>query len=771
VCGWLLVSADRPRAAQPETAPLVSEPIVFVSRQIPPNGSIYWNVPGDMPGVGPHSRFRVAAPGRLLVRDPDGSVRTLVDGAVPTPASLNLIDVNAPDVSYDGSTIVFAGLPAGTYAGGPVTNPGAWRLYRIRSDGSGLQQVTHSDQALDLSQFGPAAGGLRAYDDIDPAWLPDGRIVFSSTRWPSFAQYSGVRTTNLYVVNPDGSGLHRITAERNGADRPAVDPLTGRIVFARWWRNHRFALDSLATVADPNGGFVQKDGLTARRDVELTGSAAYADFLWRNAWNLAAINPDGTGLAAWGGSFLHEGDGSLTHAYGGAFASSGEFFANFFPMFNMTEAAGFGGVRRFPRGPEPFVPVIGVTSMTLDYVNPSNPTSYGIFRGSYAAEPAPLADGSWVVSWAAGVAQDYGLYTMNADGTGRTLLLDYPGTTELRARPVAARPLPPAIADAIAQAPSALPPSATGPYDRDGTFIFDALNVYANAPVDVDIVSAPAIGSAASIRFFIDHQRSSPGSFPNLDWPILIGELPVSGSGAVRHLAPANVPLFEQLRGATGRVPITRGPTRELGAAHVAGMNYGRPGSRARCVGCHIGHTMMTVPADDAEARWTNLAPGAQVTVSSTRDANQNGGLTDRRVMKGELWRYWASASGQRANQWVRLVFPVPIAVRSVRLYNPRTDTNSSIQVQSATVQVCADAACTTAVATGATGPLATAGTSVALGEAVGRAVMVRIGTVTGTFYGMSVASLAEVEVIGRGLDAPSGPAVPPPPTGVRIVR
>src|SRR5205823_4643590 len=42
--------------------PLVSHannsvpPLVFVSRQIPPDGSIYWNVPKDMPGVGTHSR-------------------------------------------------------------------------------------------------------------------------------------------------------------------------------------------------------------------------------------------------------------------------------------------------------------------------------------------------------------------------------------------------------------------------------------------------------------------------------------------------------------------------------------------------------------------------------------------------------------------------------------------------------------------------------------------------------------------------------------------
>jgi hypothetical protein len=728
--------------------------LVFVSRQIPPNGSIYWNVAQDMPGVGPHSRFRVAAPGKLLVRNSDGSIQALVDGSNPTSASLNLIDVNAPDVSYDGTRIVFAGLPAGTYGAGPVNNPGAWRLYVINADGSGLRQVTFSDQNLNLTQFGNAAGGLRAYDDTDPAWLPDGRLVFSSTRWPSYAQYSGVRTSNLYVMNSDGTNLHRITAERNGADRPQVDPLTGKIVYARWWRNHRFALNDQSTITDPNGGYIQKGGLSAKRDVEIDGTGQYADYLWRNAWNLATINPDGTGLSGWGGSFMHTGDGNATHSYGGTFSLIGDFFANFFPMFNMTEAAGFGGIRRFPRGPEPYTPISGITYLTLNYVNPSNPTSYGIFVGNYDGEPAALSDGGFVVSWTMNVQQDYGLYRMNADGSGLTLLYDNPGTTELRARPLRSRPLPPVLLDTVTQVASLLPPSAAGPYDADGTFTFDALNVYGNAPIDTDIVNAPGVGSAATIRFFIDHQRTSPGSFPNLDWPIQLDELPVNADGSTRNsTAPANVPLFEQLRSALGLVPLTRGPYGKQGAAHVAGMNFGRPGTVARCIGCHIGHSMIPVPANPADAVWTNLAPGAQIAVSSTRDANQNGGLTDRRVMKGENWRYWTSASGQTVNQWVKLTFPVPITVREVRLYNPRFggEASSSVQVLSTAVQVCADTDCTIISSVGSTGNLSVSGTPVSFAEVPARAVLVNITGVTGTFYGMQVASLAEIEVIGKG--------------------
>lgn len=722
--------------------------VVFVSRQIPDRGSIYYAPAKDQPGVGAHSRFRVAAPGKLLVREPNGAIRTLIDGSKPTAASLYLIDVNAPDVSYDGTQIVFAGLPQGNYDRGPVNNPGAWRIYVINVDGTGLRQVTRSDTNLNLVSRG-LPESLGGYDDTDPAWLPDGRIVFASTRYPSFGHYSGVRTTNLFVVNADGSGMRRITSERNGADRPMVDPLTGKIVFARWWRNHRFAINDMSTVPDPRGGYIRKDGLTTDRNVQLTGDPEYADFLWRNAWHLASINPDGTDVQMWSG-FLR--DEEANHVYGGTFTPSGEFVANFFPMYNMTEAAGFGGLRLYRRGGQRYVRLMGVTDLTGQAYHCPNPNdcSYGIFKGEYFTEPEALPTGGLIVSWANNINQDYGLYVVNMDGTGRQLLYDNPGTTELRARLIRQRSLPPVIPDKITQTPSPLPPPANGPYDQDGTFIFNALNVYGNGPVDMDIVNAPAVGSAAKIRFFIDHQRQSPGSFPHIDWPILLAELPISPAGAVQNpAAPANVPLFEQIRAPNNTVPLTG----DSGAAHVAGMNYGRPGENARCIGCHAGHSMIPLPANDADAQWSNLAPGATVIVSSSRDPKYNTGVNDRRVMKGEIWRYWTSAPGQQANQWVKLVFPVPVTVRAVRLYNPRQgdEANSTLQVQSTTVRLFSDAAGTNEVAAQSTGPLSVAGTTVNFPDVRARVVMVNITGMTGTFYGARVASIAEIEVIARG--------------------
>lgn len=746
--------APAPTPSPPPATGTAAVPIVFVSRQPLASGSIYYAPAKGMPGVGPFSRAAVAAPGRLQIREPDGTVRTLIDGAQPSAATLNLIDVNAPDVSWDGRTIVFAGLPASARGNrfGPEGYAGAWRLYAINVDGSGLRQVTSGSfipeselRARNLPE------SLSMYDDFDPVWLPDGRIVFSSTRYPSYGQYSGVRTSNLFIVHADGSGLRRLTTERNGADRPLMDPLTGRIVFARWWRNMRMPVDSLTTISDASG-IVQKDGLTVDRDSRQPNAEA----MFRNAWHAAVINPDGTGLAMFSGA----GRSDLgNHMYGGAFDAAGNLIANFFPMYNMTEAGGFGGLRVLPRGAARYRSLAGITDFSRPLVAPN---AFGIHQGEYVSEPAVLPDGRLVVSIANSIEQDYGLWIMNADGSRRELLLDHRGTAELRAKPVVARARPPVLSAGAAPAPAPYPPVGTN-YAQDGTFVFDARNVYFNAPVDTEIISAPAVGSAATIRFFIDHQRASRGSLPGEDWPILLGELPVSPAGAVRHVAPANAPLFEQLRDRNGRVPVLpdgldsvadgNHPNNATGSAHVAGFNFGAPGSIATCVGCHTGHTLIPVPDNAEDIEFTNLAPGARVVVSSTSDARRNVGLIDRRVMKGEVWRYWTSAAGAQQNQWVRLEFPVPITVKAVRLYNPRQgdEANSSVQVRAAAVDLCADTGCAQVVAGAATGALAVTGTTVSFERVRARAVRVRLQDVVGTFYGARVASLAEIEVIARG--------------------
>ena len=211
---------------------------------------------GQEPPIVYSARVLQSAPSRVdaVERATSGSLRlhrsgqapqVLVDAKarVPGDASTAIpLDVMDPDVSYDGSRIVFAGFSP---------ENAAWRIYEIGADGKGLRKITQSDRQTDLARYGAAAQQLKTYDDVDPCYLPDGRLCFVSTRYPEIAPDKRLRATNLYLVNSDGSDVHRITTERMGADTPAVDPSTGKIVYSRFWRTPQAKTDPAADPPPP----------------------------------------------------------------------------------------------------------------------------------------------------------------------------------------------------------------------------------------------------------------------------------------------------------------------------------------------------------------------------------------------------------------------------------------------------------------------------------------------------------------------------------------
>jgi len=747
---------------QPDAVSPVGYDMIFVSRKILREGSNNNETYGDMPGAGPYSRFLDCAPGKLLIYKTNGTLVTLIDGSKPTAASMNLIDVNAPDVSYDGTQVVFAGLvaPSGgqTYDTLPKGVQGGWRIYKMNIDGTGLTQLTASKLVINNAQFnapGKHANNFSQYDDIDPIWMADGRICFSSSRWPSSADYAGVRTTNLYVMNNDGSSMHRITSERNGAERPMMDPLTGQIVFSRWWRNGRVPLDDTSTLADPANptGYIRKGGLSSNPAVQ-SGAPFLITF---NGWVAAAINPDGTGLHLFAGG---SGGDQQFNMYGGSFTSTNTLVANYFPNNHMTAEGGFGGVDTHVRGAGSYLPLAGYTFGGATNAPAGTPDSLQRYYSvnGYATDAAVLPNNKVIISWAPDTNQDYGLYLIDSAGNSKTLIYDVPGMAEMRAKAIYVRTVPPIIADQIKEVASQYPPLAAGPYNIDGNFTFNCLNVYANGPVDMDITSAPAIGSAGSIKFFINQQRTRVGSNPEFDWPIQLAELPISASGAVTNPnSPANVPLFEQLRTPSAQgytVPATGDPF-PSSTAHVAGMNYGRPTQTMTCMGCHRGHSMIPVPADTTDAEFTNLAPGATVTVSSTQPAGGATSLIDRQVMLAFAKEgYWFTEKDITQNQWAKLNFPVSIKINDVRLYNIPFGgiAASTMQVNNVEVDLYSDSAATQLVASQTIAQnLASTGTDVLFSSVVARVVVIKILGTTGTFGGKPRTGLAEVEVIASG--------------------
>ncbi|HMW40628.1 MAG: T9SS type A sorting domain-containing protein [Saprospiraceae bacterium] len=658
----------------------LSFPMLFVSRQIPCCGSVYMSEAKALPGVGNFSKYQVAAPGYLCILQTNGKVDTLINGAKPALSSMFLIDVSAPSLSYDAKSIVFAGLVDGIYHKGNANQydkeHNAWRIYTIDINGRNLKKITGlanipgSDPVLDLSQFRlPSPNGpLAGYDDTDPIFLPDGRICFSSTRYPGFAMYNAGRSSNLFVVNSDGTDVHRITSEKNGADRPVVDPLTGKIVFARWWRNFYWPYDGMETVRSVQypEGYLYKDGLTSDLNSVINGQTYMFN---NNSFLLTEINPDGTDLKIFSMWFR---DNSANGCYGGNFDLDGNFIGNWFPIEHVTESSGFGGIKKYFRNainaPEG---LLGTYSYgNLDYYK-TNPTSYGIFKGEYAAEPYVLPDGKILVSIAPDPNQDYGIYLVDNKGKNREKIVDNPGTTELRAQLVMPRNLPPVIKDRNFSHANALPPKIQSNLFDEGKFIFDCRNIFFNAPVDHPAVSAPKIGEVESVRFFAAPQREQQhGSVEALDYPWLYDEIQVDEFGRVLNInSPAHLPLFEQARSsrASGyKIPRTGGGIMD-GAAHVTGFNYGRPGEKVSCVGCHAGHSAIPIPQNAEDLLFTNLAPGARIRASSSM--SNPGYVIDRKNKSSS--NFWFTPEGiSPEGQRLDLNWLVPIYVKKIRLYN-----------------------------------------------------------------------------------------------------
>ena len=148
------------------------------------------------------ARKAYGAPGgklcKLNVRT--GEVTTILDD----PAG----SVRDPQVHYDGKRIVFSYRKGGTEH---------FRLYEIGTDGTGLRQVT------------PDA----PYDDIEPCYLPDGGIMFCSSRCKRWVNCWLTQVAVLYRCEPDGTGLRAVSANVEHDNTPWVLP-DGRILYQRW---------------------------------------------------------------------------------------------------------------------------------------------------------------------------------------------------------------------------------------------------------------------------------------------------------------------------------------------------------------------------------------------------------------------------------------------------------------------------------------------------------------------------------------------------------
>ncbi|MGZ6091434.1 MAG: TolB family protein [Polyangiales bacterium] len=156
----------------------------------------------------------------------DGSIAVAGDTDLTGGCGLSegTADIRGPAVSWDGTKIAFA---ARTSAATPLA------IYVMNADGSSC--VKHDK----IGAHDPQKNGILVHD-FDPAWSPDGRIVFASTRGAigqSDLDYDGPTRTpstmlpnsNIYALDADGS-IRQLSFLLNAELAPSF-MLDGRLLY------------------------------------------------------------------------------------------------------------------------------------------------------------------------------------------------------------------------------------------------------------------------------------------------------------------------------------------------------------------------------------------------------------------------------------------------------------------------------------------------------------------------------------------------------------
>jgi len=181
--------------------------------------------------------------GDLYIRDkssPSSSERN-VTGQLTNGAG----DVSDPEVSYDGKRILFA-MRCGTTSALACLDPysegssdTSWNIWEYDLNNRTFTRIIRQNSVASLG------------NDVDPAYLPGGKIVFTSTRQASSRQtpaaggepgavgylytdeYEREPVTVLHVMNYDGTDIKQISFNQSHDRNPTV-LATGEIMYSRW---------------------------------------------------------------------------------------------------------------------------------------------------------------------------------------------------------------------------------------------------------------------------------------------------------------------------------------------------------------------------------------------------------------------------------------------------------------------------------------------------------------------------------------------------------
>lgn len=440
-----------------------------------------------------------------------GEVRTIVD---PGPEGV----VRDPDVYFDGRKILFSMRR---------NIREDYHLYEVQVDGSGLRQLTR------------AAGVF----DIDPVYLPDDSIVFTSSREPKYCMCNRHIMGNLYRMEKNGANIHQIGKSTLFEGHATLMP-DGRILYDRW---------------------------------------EYVDRNFGSSQGLWTVNPDGTSHQIYWGNNTASPGGVLE---GRSIPGSGLVLCTFSSCHDRPWGAlAIIDRQRGVDGPGSVVRTWPAGAITL--VNENG--SFDAFKKVMPKyeDPYPLGGKYFLCSRMTGTGETMGIYLL--DLFGNEILLHAEGAGCYDPMPIAARGRPPAI------------PVRRNFSTAEGAFyVQDVYQGTHMKGVKRGTVKFLRVVESPEKRSWTDSSWQGQGTMaPAMNWhdfnnKRILGTVPVAEDGSAYFAVPADTFVYFQLLDENGMMVQSM----RSGTSVQAGERQG-------CVGCH--ESRISVPMASASKNLAAL--------------------------------------------------------------------------------------------------------------------------------------------------------------------